>query len=181
MTLIAHISRTHAAAALIGAVAIVTTTALASAIDRTGSERLAGQICRSVIRLQPGESEFDACVSSLADWVERAQTGRAVALARETCFDQGLKPASADLSLCLLRAADTKPVAGFLEPLNTASAVSAEGPRSDQAYFDVSRDIKFRREQEACARLGLDPAFSAFASCVAGLQSSLQGIDMEGN
>ena len=177
----AEIARSHAAVALIGAMAIASMIAPAQAADLTGSEQLVHQICQTVIRVQPGESEFDGCVSSLADSVESASRGRAVAQARDVCFEQGLKPGSADLSLCLLRAADTMPGPGTVDLPGTASVATADDPRSANSYFAVSPDTKFRREQQACARLGFDPAFAAFANCVANLQSTLQAIDMSGD
>ncbi len=182
MTLFTHLARTQAAAALIGAITVAGMIAPAQASGKTGAEQLVRQACQSVIRVQPGESQFDGCVSSLADSLESANRGRAVAQARDVCFAQGLKPRSADLSLCLLTAADAKPGPDAIELPDTASMMTgaADDPQSSKSYFVVSSDTKIHREREACARLGFDPAFAAFANCVANLQSSLQGSDTSG-
>jgi hypothetical protein len=54
---------------------------------------------------------------------------------------------------------------------------TGEGPTSSGSNFSASFDTVLRREQHACARLGFDPAFGAFANCVADLQGALQRTD----
>jgi hypothetical protein len=179
MTHCPQIARTHVAAALVGAIVASATSAPAQASTRTGAEQLAGQICQTVIRLQPGENHFNGCVSSLADSVESISRSQAVVRARTACFAQHLKPGSADLSLCLLRAADTKPDS---DAVDLPTIVSAEKGITDDAqssgtYFAAQSHPGFRREQQACALVGFDPAFGAFANCVANLQSTLRAGD----
>ncbi len=183
MTRFAKLAGAGAAAALIGAIAIAGLIVPAQASGKTGIEQFAGQICQSVIRVQPGESEFEGCVSSLANSMESVSRNRAVAQARDACFAQRLTPGSAVLNLCLLRAADTKldPATIELPDIASATAGIADDPQFTKSYFAVTPDAKFRREQQACARLGFDPAFGAFANCVADLQSTLQGIDTAGD
>ena len=177
MTHLAYIARTHAAAALIGTIAITSMIVPAQASGKKGTERLARQVCQSVIRVQPGESHFDGCVSSLADSLENVSRARTVTQARDACFAQ--KPNSVNLNLCLLKAADTRPDPDAIELPDTASVLAgiADDPQSSKSYFAATPDTKFRREQQACARLGFDPAFGAFANCVANLQSTLQAAD----
>jgi hypothetical protein len=55
------------------------------------------------------------------------------------------------------------------------------GPDSSGSNFPASFDAVLRKEQQACARVGLDPAFAAFESCVADLQDALQRIDLPEN
>ena len=180
MTRLAYLARIQTTAALVGAIAIAGMIVPAQAADKTGAKHLAQQICRSVIGVQPGESQFEGCTSSLSDSLESISRGRAVAQARNACFAQGLKPGNADLSLCLLRAADTTPdpAAVKLPDIAGMTAGIAADPQSSKSYFAVTPGMKFHREQQACAMLGFDPAFGAFASCVADLQSTLQTIDM---
>jgi hypothetical protein len=183
MTHFAKTAGTGAATALIGAIAIAGLIVPAQASGKTGTEQFAGQICQSVVRVQPGESEFEGCVSSLASSMESVSRNRAVARARDACFAQRPAPGSTILNLCLLRAADTKPDPTAVELPDIASATAgvANDPQFTKSYFAVTPDAKFRREQQACARLGFDPAFGTFANCVADLQSTLQGIDTAGD
>jgi hypothetical protein len=182
MTHLSQIARTAAATALIGATMIASTIVPAEASGKISPEQFARRICQSVIRVQPGVSEFDGCVSSLTDSAQSISRGRAVAQARDVCFARGLKPGSTDLNLCLLRAADTKADPDAIDLPDTAGVAAGmtNDPQSSKSYFVVSSDTKIHREQEACARLGFDPAFGAFANCVANLQGTLQGIDMSG-
>ncbi|MDB5459252.1 MAG: hypothetical protein JWO72_993, partial [Caulobacteraceae bacterium] len=46
-----------------------------------------------------------------------------------------------------------------------------------KSYFYTSNRDRFRREQLACAQIGLDPVSGAFDSCVAGLRSTLFALD----
>ena len=94
----------------------------------------AGQLCASVIRLSPGEAQYEGCVSSLS------------------ASAHGLDQAS-------------------VLPGPT------DEPGGSRSYFYASSDDVFRREQLSCARLGLDPADGAYASCVADLEATLAAID----
>lgn len=144
---------------------------------------LAQETCETVVRVQPDDEHFDGCVSSLMGSLERASRERAVVHARNNCFAQGLQPGSSDLGLCLLQAANAAPRPDATDQpgqLNTAT-----GKREDQASsrygLSTSFDTVFEREQQACARLGFDPAFGGFSNCVADLQGTIQRIEMPTN
>ncbi len=94
-----------------------------------------GRLCASVIRLSPGEAQYEGCVASLS--------------ASQRTF----------------------------APMQAAPSASAEAPGRGRSYFYASSDEVFRREQQSCARLGLDPAGGAFSSCVADLAATLAAID----
>jgi hypothetical protein len=138
-----------------------------------------GQICQAVIGVQPTDYHFAGCVASLDGSLQSARHDDAVARAQSDCFKQGLKPHSADLSLCLLKADDAK----FGTDPNRSpdelgmAANGMEYPEAVGSYTSASFDVVFHREQEACARLGIDPDSGAFAGCVSSLQDQLQKID----
>jgi hypothetical protein len=56
--------------------------------------------------------------------------------------------------------------------------VNAEVP---EPYVGTSFDAVHYREQQACARLGFDPAFGAFSNCVANLQANVERLDFPNN
>ena len=178
MTRLTTMARSSAAV-LIGAMTIASMATPGSASVKTGTEQFARQVCQSVIRVRPGAGAFDGCVLSLADTLRSIGRDRTVAEARDACFARDLKPGSTDLDLCLLRAKDAKAGSDDVKLPDAASAMSeiADDPQSSESYFVVSSRTKTRREQQACALLGLDPAFDAFANCVANLQGALQAID----
>jgi hypothetical protein len=142
----------------------------------------ARQICESVIHVRLGDEHFNGCVSSLADSLQSATRYHVVENGRNACFAQGLRPNSPDLSLCLLQADET-PGSYIVVPNNSPRSMASErlGPNSSESRFPASFDAVLRKEQQACARVGFDPAFAAFESCVANLQGALQRIDLPEN
>jgi len=130
-------------------------------ISAPGPDQLAltRQICGSVIRLQPGEEQFDGCVSSLTDSLRSAGRDRAVRLAHDDCLARGLRRDSPDSAVCVLKATEPEPA------------------QSSRSYFTVTPGVARQREQQACAQLGFDPATGAFANCFADLSSTLRNID----
>jgi hypothetical protein len=143
----------------------------------------AQQICEAVIHIRFGDGHFDGCVSSLADSLQSATRYHAVENARNACFARGFRPNSPDLSLCLLQAAVTNPGSYVVAPTMSPRSMASEGlgPDFSGPDFPASLDVVLRREQQACARVGFDPAFAAFETCVADLQVALQRIDLREN
>jgi hypothetical protein len=131
----------------------------------------AQQICETVMGLQSGDDRYESCVSSVADLEMNANRSQAVVRARNACFAQGLKAGSAELGDCLLQADDAKPAADAAMAPTTVNLMVADLPR-------FSADNAYPRERQACARLGFDPAFSAFSSCVASLQTVVHKDDI---
>jgi hypothetical protein len=168
-------------AAIIGALALTGVAANAQAMSNTSDNPTSGQlaqarqICESVIRVQPGEEHFAGCVSSLTGSLQSVRHVHAVVQARNACFAEGLKPDSADLSLCLLRADGAT-----ASPSEMANTMEIGMKQSSEPDVSTSFDAVFHREQQACAQLGLDPALGSFDSCVASLQDTLQRIDFSG-
>jgi len=126
---------------------------------------LVDQICARVVGLVPGEKHFAACEQSLSDSLQGLREGRGTALARRHCLDQGYRHGTAGLAECELAGAPANPPRG-----PDYDAPVPGGPRS---YFLVSRDTAFQRDELACARLGFDPAQSAFADCASELRGAL--------
>ncbi len=153
--------------------------------DTPASNQLAQaqEVCEVVVRVQPDDEHFDGCVSSLKGSLESASRERAVVHARSKCFAEGLKPDSSDLAVCLLQAADATPSSDMINtPVQMSRLIdTTEGPTSAGSDFSASFDTVLQREQQACARLGFDPAFGAFANCVADLQGTLQRTDFSAN
>ncbi|HWY15685.1 MAG TPA: hypothetical protein VNX86_11165 [Rhizomicrobium sp.] len=153
--------------------------------DFPASDQLAQaqEICEIVVRVQPDDEHFEGCVSSLKGSLESVSREHAVVHARNKCFAQGLKPGSSDLAVCLLQAADATPSSDMMNaPIQVSQLIdTGEVPTSARSDFSASFDAVLQREQQACARLGLDPAFGAFANCVADLQDTLQRTDFPAN
>jgi hypothetical protein len=177
------------AAAIVGVLVLATIAARADAASDNPGNLHSDQFaqaratCETVIRVQPGDEHFRGCVSSLVGSLENVSREHAVVRARNNCFAQGLKPGSSDLAVCLLQAADATPSSDMMNATVQVSRLIdiGEGPTSAGSDFSASFHTVLQREQQACARLGFDPAFGAFANCVADLQDVLQRTDFSAN
>ena len=138
-------------------------------------------LCSEIVEVHPGDSRFDGCVASLADSLQRARQEHAVIQARGVCFARGLKPGSFDLALCLLQAAKASPVSAAADPPDELTASAKKEDPTAPSYTSPSLGTVSDKEQQACARTGFDPAFGAFANCIADLQSALQNTDLPTN
>jgi len=123
------------------------------------------QVCAGVVGLAPGEKHFAACEQSLADSLRSLREGQGTALARRHCLDRGYRPGTAGLAECELASTPADPPRG--------PDYNAPTPGGSRSYFLVSRETAFRRDQLACAKLGFDPAQSAFADCASDLRGAL--------
>lgn len=129
--------------------------------------------CTKVMRLEEGQAQFEGCVSSLSDTMTQEVRYARAASAYRNCEHDGLVAGTPQLSRCVLDGEDSAKGTGFLQ----ASLVSAadNDPRS---YFSVSFKTRHRREEYACANLGLTPETSSFIGCVNRLDTDLFNIDV---
>jgi hypothetical protein len=149
----------------------------ASAHDVTPQQTAAVEAtCTKVMRLHKGQSEFEACVSSLSDSVSYQRQADYAANAYRDCAQAGLKRETPEFSRCVLdhedaqRDASASP-AGAASRLNAAYIAPADNSPDD--YFGTSNTMRHRREQYSCAQLGLEPDTSAFVSCVSNLDMEI--------
>ncbi len=174
--------QSKASAAVIGAIALATVAAHAQAGPGAATDSASNRprhICQAVIGVLPSDDHFAGCVASLNASLQSSRRDDAVARAQSDCFRQGLKPHSADLSLCLLKADDAK--SGSVADVSVEESGTAAGgidePEAIGSYTSASFDAVLHREREGCARLGIDPDSGAFVGCVSSLQDQLQRID----
>lgn len=152
----------------LGIAAAIASLVLASPIGasaRPDGDEQVGQICAGVVGLAPGEKHFAACEQSLANSLRGLREGHGTALARRHCLDRGYRPGTAGLAECELASTPADAPRG--------PDYNAPVPGGSRSYFLVSRDTAFRRDELACAKLGFDPAQSAFADCASDLRGAL--------
>jgi hypothetical protein len=128
--------------------------------------------CTKVMRLHQGQSEFQACVSSLSDSVTYQVSADYAANAYRDCAQTGLKRETPEFSRCVLDNENSQRDAqqlpnGAAGRLNASYIKAADNDPDD--YFGTSNTMRHRREQYSCAQLGLEPDTGAFQSCVANL------------
>jgi hypothetical protein len=130
-----------------------------------------GHLCQAVIGVQPPEERYFVCIASLSDSMKNIDRGQALEQARRDCLSKGL--GGPDLAVCIVRSADQEHASGP----GLAMSGPMEEPGLSKTYPYASQRELHRREELSCARLGLDPAGGAFASCVGGLDSALFAAD----
>ncbi len=114
----------------------------------------------------------DECRDSLSQSLARKIAAEGMAGAYNDCGRQGLSEGSAAFSACMLdRQSQSRPRAA-MTPSNSL-AYDMNAPENAKGYFDVNNTVHWRREQYACAQLGLTPGTGAFGQCLAGLEGAL--------
>ncbi|MEA3180634.1 MAG: hypothetical protein QOI59_4157 [Gammaproteobacteria bacterium] len=151
-------------------------------------------ICQNVMGLSPSEpqtggywrgndqlgyftSHYRGCIVGLSDSLQLVDGSLVMQHAENDCRAKGFRTGSPDLALCVLQTAQSQseptPVEGSAA---AATAVSVKLPTAG-SYYRASPQEAVRREQMACAALGLDPAKEAFDRCVKKLDDTFYDID----
>jgi hypothetical protein len=150
-------------------------------------------ICQNVMGLSPGErltggnwlgndkldywtSHYRGCLVSLSDSLQGARDSTVVQQAEGRCRAKGLLPGSPDLALCVLKSANEQPEPASPAAVSSPVGLGESGVAAGSFYFASPHEIA-RREQVACAALGLSPAQAEFKSCVQQLKSTFYAID----
>jgi hypothetical protein len=151
------------------------------------------QVCQNVMGLSPAErliggewpgdshldywtSRYRGCVASLSDSVQRLGELQAKQQADRACRAKGYADGSSDLALCVLQSAQAAGRDGAQQQL--VSQPSAEAlPTAGGSLFYASARERRRREELACAALGIEPTSDAFKACVNDLQTTFHAID----
>lgn len=117
-------------------------------------------ICRSTIGVDASDVHFDVCVDELASILQAEQRSQVLARANAECMVANSKDDS-QRALCVLQ--------------HDQPAASSEPKKS---YYSVSNDEIHRRIEASCAKLGLNPAYVAFDTCVSSIQAGFASADM---
>jgi hypothetical protein len=144
-----------------------------------------GEICQTMLGFKPSEgltdnlwpgnpdpeafsNRYRGCIATLSSSLRRAVTARAARQAERDCTSRGFAAGSSDMALCVLTAQEA-PMPGT--PVRLTSSIVTPFLTPTPPTFNGPVPAKARKEQVACAEVGLDPNEDAFASCVQGLKS----------
>jgi hypothetical protein len=125
-----------------------------------------GQVCASVLGLEPNEAQYGGCVDSLSASAQSLGRAHRLWRAQSDCLGEGHRADTPELAECEVTKNRPSPV-----------AIDGRSSGSASSYFYASPTEVRRREQEACAHLGLDRADEAFSTCVENLQTNLFETD----
>ena len=180
--------------ALAGAGIVGCATAAANDPQNPAASSRVAAICQNVLGLSPTErltggnwmgndkldywtSHYRGCLGSLSDSQQGALDTTVVQQAEDRCRAKGLQPGSPDLALCVLQSANEHPEPAPAQASATAQATSAEPTAAAGSFYFASASEVARREQVACAALGLSPAQAEFKDCVQQLRATFYAID----
>jgi hypothetical protein len=151
-------------------------------------------ICQNVMGLSPSEprtggywrgndelghftSHYRGCIVSLSDSLQLVDSSLVMQHAEKDCRAKGFLTGSPDLALCVLQTAESHPEPTPVQVSAAAAIVVSEKLPASGSYYRASPDESVRREQMACAALGLDPDNEAFGRCVKNLDDTFYDID----
>lgn len=138
------------------------------------SEPLVGGYWLGDLRLDYRTSRYRGCVTSLSDSVRTIAAAQAMEQADRDCRAKGYAPESPDLALCVLRTVhETQAAASAQSPSQQASPL----PTASGSFFYAFGHERHRREELACAAVGIEPTGDAFNACVNDLRRTFLAID----
>jgi hypothetical protein len=153
------------------------------------------QICENVLGLSPSErliggewlgdsrldywtSRYRGCLTSLSDSLHSSGAAQNQTQADRDCRAKGYADGSADLALCVLQSTRQDEKAKNAQLTNTSQEHSTLAlPAASGSLFYASAHERRRREETACAALGIEPGSGAFSACVNDLQNTFHAID----
>lgn len=126
--------------------------------------------------LTPGENHYQGCVASLSSSLRAQAQVAARVQADADCRLEGAGDDMASRAQCVLTAlndgrGDRSAQSSIL--FRTASV----DPVAHGSFYRTGHHERLRREEAACAAIGLNPAGEAFAPCVKGLIDTFFAID----
>jgi hypothetical protein len=142
---------------------------------------LAKATCTDVMKVRT-DAEAAGCVSTLLDALGAKAQGEVYAANDVNCMRRGLADGTADFSACVLdlnraganaSSSDRALYGGALETVVVESRKAAD----IDDRFPGTFAARHRREEDSCARLGLDPGSTPFAYCVSGLDTAIYTAD----
>jgi hypothetical protein len=152
------------------------------------------QVCQAVVGLSPSErliggewlgdshldywtSRYRGCLTSLSDSVQNLGDIQAKQQADRACRAKGYADASPDLALCVLQSARQAQAQDSAQApaVNQQSAEAL--PTASGSLFYASAHERQRREELACAAVGIEPTSDAFNACVNDLRNTFHAID----
>jgi hypothetical protein len=152
------------------------------------------QVCQNVMGLSPserliggnwlGDSHLDywtnrylGCVTSLSDSVQSFSDTQAKQQADRACRAKGYADGSPDLALCVLQSARQAQAAQSAQQAPVSQQGAEALPTASGSLFYASAHERRRREELACAAMGIEPTGDAFKACVNDLQNTFHAID----
>ena len=131
---------------------------------------LVAATCDRIMGLSSGGLYREECMDSLARSVARRVARAQMVASYAACSRQGLHEGTPGFSTCML---DTQDRRGAMAAEPVRLTYDWNTPENSRGYFDVTNSVHWRREQYACAQIGLTPGTASFGQCTASLEGAL--------
>jgi hypothetical protein len=123
--------------------------------------------------LNPSEAPYAFCAMSLQDVAASAADARRISMERRECARHGYRIGTASFANCVLDREETVSTVG---PPPAPVPVAAEDPFRSYQRGDQRTSVR-----RACARMGLAPGSSEYATCVGNLNMTIDDSNMVGS
>lgn len=170
--------KVHLLSFLAGFTALAAMSACASAHAQPANPQqsaLIRETCTNIMGVR-FNGEMQGCMNALSDAVSARAEGDNDLWSDRYCAMQGYQTGTAAFSVCVLGAQNTHRTAQTAAASDNAPVQLAYGSGPINKG-DWTFDGRHRREQLACAQLGLDPSGGAFDSCVTSLEYAMYSAD----
>lgn len=148
----------------------------------SSARMLIERTCAEIMVVRRGTVQSIACLESLARVLGTRSEGDSIQSAIAECQKRNLREGTGEFSTCVLdgrnASEDARASAGDVESVVVTEFKIAQPSRLNRSSYVESPPRERRRKQEyACAQLGLTPGFFAFSNCVADLAITLEAAE----
>jgi hypothetical protein len=160
---------------------------------KTAQAKKIGQICEDVMGLRSTDelvknesprdpdpaantNDYRGCVAALSDSVLESAAAHTEAGADRKCRAKGLQSDTSELADCVLQGVAETPESARLESVKLDVTPFKASEALDPATSETAR-----REQQACAQVGLEPGGTRYANCIHRLAAVLDSQQLNAN
>jgi hypothetical protein len=135
----------------------------------------ARETCAGVVRVNQGTVQFDACVESLSRTLSDGNKIQLLTKSYDDCMAAHHKDGTPEFAACVL---DRKNALSHPGGAIAGSDFTLPANEAAQRTFSSSNaDERRRKEEYACAQLGLSPGRASFGQCVTQLDVALWSVN----
>lgn len=137
---------------------------------------LARETCAGVMRISQGTVQFDACIESLSRTLSDGNQIQLLTKSYDDCMATDHKDGTPEFATCVLDHKNALPQPGGAV-IGSNSAPPSKNEAVQRTYSNSNAEERRRKEEYACAQLGLPPGRASFGQCVTQLDIALWSVN----
>lgn len=136
----------------------------------------ARETCAGVVRVNQGTVQFEACVESLSRTLSDGNKIQLLTKSYDDCMAAHHKDGTPEFAACVLdrKNALSQPGGAIA---GSDFTLPAKNEAAQRTFSSSNADERRRKEEYACAQLGLSPGRASFAQCVTQLDVALWSVN----